>query len=162
MTSCPRFGKSIFATSCRCSGANSGSARADLTPSLRRSRLPYLLAGALVVVLGLASRRYGAGLPAFVAEYAGDTLWAVMAFIVIGVVAPDWPTRRVGVAALLACYADEVSQLYHAPWIEAIRNTRLGGVVLGYGFLWSDVACYTVGVALCVVIEHLVYARTSR
>ena len=129
---------------------------------MRRPRLPYFLAGALVIVLGLASRRYGAGLPAFVAEYAGDTLWAVMAFIVIAVLAPDWPTRRVAIVALLATYADEVSQLYHAPWIDAIRNTRLGALTLGYGFLWSDVGCYTVGVALCVLVEHLIYARKAR
>jgi hypothetical protein len=129
---------------------------------VRRPRLPYFLAGALVIVLGLASRRYGAGLPAFVAEYAGDTLWAVMAFIVIAVLAPDWPTRRVAIVALLATYADEVSQLYHAPWIDAIRNTRLGALTLGYGFLWSDVGCYTVGVALCVLVEHVIYARKAR
>jgi hypothetical protein len=128
---------------------------------VRRPRLPYLLAGALVIVLGLTSRRYGADLPAFVAAYAGDTLWAVLAFIVIAVLAPDWPTRRIAILALLASYADEVSQLYHAPWIEAIRNTRLGALTLGYGFLWSDVLCYTVGVALCVLVELLIYARKA-
>jgi hypothetical protein len=128
---------------------------------VRRPRLPYLLAGALVIVLGLASRRYGADVPALVAEYAGDTLWATMAFIVVAVLAPDWPTRRVAIVALLASYADEVSQLYHAPWIDAIRNTRLGALTLGYGFLWSDVVCYTVGVALCVLVEQLIYARQA-
>ena len=126
---------------------------------MRRPRLPYLLAGALVIVLGLASRRDG--VPAFVAAYAGDTLWAVLAFIVIAVLAPDWPTRRIATVALLASYADEVSQLYHARWIEAIRNTRLGAFTLGYGFLWSDLVCYTVGVALCVAVEHLIYARKA-
>src|SRR5262245_63322290 len=111
------------------------------------------------MVLGLASRIYRADLPAFVAEYAGDTLWAVMAFIVIAVLASDWPTRRVAIVALLASYADEVSELYHASWIEAIRNTRLGALTLGYGFLWNDIVCYTVGVALCVLVEYLIYAR---
>jgi hypothetical protein len=129
---------------------------------LRRPRLRYLLVGALVIVLGLASRRYGASLPTFVADYAGDTLWAVMSFIVVGVLAPEWPTRRVAIAALLASYADEVSQLYHAQWIDAIRNTPMGALTLGYGFLWSDIACYTVGVMLCVVVEHLIYAREAR
>ena len=115
-----------------------------------------------MIVLGLASRRYAAGLPAFVAEYAGDTLWAVMAFIVIAVLAPDWPTRRVAIVALLASYADEVSQLYHAPWIDAFRRSRLGAWTFGYGFLWSDIVCYTVGVALCVLVEHLIYVRKAR
>jgi hypothetical protein len=112
-------------------------------------------------MLGLASRLYRAGVQTFVAEYAGDTLWAVLAFIVIAVLAPDWPTRRIAIVALLASYADEVSQLYHAPWIDAIRSTRLGALTLGYGFLWSDVVCYTVGVALCVLVEHLIYAREA-
>ena len=129
---------------------------------MRRPRLPYFLAGALVIVLGLASRRYDAGFPAFVAEYAGDTLWAVMAFIVIAVLAPGWPTRRGAIVALVPTYADEVSQLYHAPWIDAIRKTGLGALTLGYGFLWSDVVCYTAGVALCVLVEHLIYARKAR
>ena len=114
-----------------------------------------------MIVLGLTSRRYGADLPAFVAAYAGDTMWAVLAFIAIALLAPDWPTHRIAIVALLASYADEVSQLYHAPWIEAIRNTRLGALTLGFGFLWSDVLCYTVGVALCVLVELLIYARKA-
>lgn len=28
----------------------------------------------------------------------------------------------------------EFSQLYHAEWIDQIRDTSLGGLVLGYGF----------------------------
>ncbi len=49
--------------------------------------------------------------------------------------------------------AIEISQLYHDPWIDAIRQTTLGGLILGFGFLWSDLACYAVGVGLGVMIE---------
>ena len=52
------------------------------------------------------------------------------------------------VLALVFSYLIEISQLYHAPWIDAIRSTALGGLVLGFGFLWSDILCYTVGVLL--------------
>lgn len=41
-----------------------------------------------------------------------------------------------------------------APWIHNLRRTSPGALVLGYGFLWSDVACYTVGVALSVTVEY--------
>jgi hypothetical protein len=41
----------------------------------------------------------------------------------------------------------ETSQLYHAPWIDTVRSTFLGAVILGSGFLWSDLACYFVGTA---------------
>jgi hypothetical protein len=127
----------------------------DARGRVKRHRPSYIVAGCLVVAMGLGSRRYGSLLPALIADYAGDTLWAVMAFIAIGVAAAGWPSWRVAIAALLVSYSVEVSQLYHAPWIDAIRATRLGALALGYGFLWSDIACYTVGVALCVGVERL-------
>src|SRR5262245_48250681 len=109
--------------------------------------------------MGLASRRYGSALPSFLAEYAGDTLWAMMVFVAISAIAVRWPTSRVAAATLLVSYGVEISQLYHAPWINSLRKTRLGGLALGYGFLWSDIACYTVGVALCVIFERLLLNR---
>jgi hypothetical protein len=52
------------------------------------------------------------------------------------------------------CVIIEVSQLYHAPWIDSIRGTTLGALVLGHGFVWSDLACYAVGVGLGILIER--------
>ena len=49
--------------------------------------------------------------------------------------------------------AIEISQLYHAPWIDSIRQTTVGGLILGFGFLWSDLVCYALGVAIGVTIE---------
>lgn len=119
----------------------------------KRNRFKYLLAGCAVVVLGLASRRYGAFLPEFIARYAGDTLWALMVFIGIGLIFRSWTSFRVAAVALAVSYAVEVSQLYHAPWIDAVRRTLPGGLILGYGFLWSDLICYTLGVAFGFLLE---------
>ena len=121
---------------------------------MSRNRLRYLFGCAIVVALGLASRRYAAVLPTVIARYAGDTLWAVMAFGVIGIVVPRWSSLRVALAALTVSYAFEVSQLYHAPWIDAIRDTRLGALALGSDFIWSDLLCYAAGVALCIGLEE--------
>ena len=41
--------------------------------------------------------------------------------------------------------------LYHAPWIDNLRQTTLGGLVLGFGFLWSDIFCYTIGIIIGVI-----------
>ncbi len=49
-------------------------------------------------------------------------------------------------------------QLYHAPWIDSIRQTTLGGLILGFGFLCSDLACYALGVLLGVLIERIALA----
>jgi len=129
---------------------------------MTRNRFFYFVVGCLVVALGLASRRYAALLPIFFAQYAGDTLWAVMVFVGVALLAPQWSTVRVAVATLVLSYSIEGSQLYHAPWIDTLRHTRVGGLVLGYGFLWSDVACYAVGVALGVVFEIGVRKATSK
>ena len=60
----------------------------------------------------------------------------------------------------LICYvlgvADELLQLYHAPWIESIRQTRIGGLILGFGFLWSDIICYAVGIVIAYVMVVLI------
>src|SRR5688500_10417998 len=100
-----------------------------------RSRLACALALVLVIAAGLGSRVFGHALPAAVATYAGDTLYATMVFVVLALVAPRWSTGRLAVAAFAGSCAIEASQLYHAPWIDAIRATRPGALVLGYGFL---------------------------
>ena len=120
-----------------------------------RHRFVYAIALVAVIAAGLASRRFGNAQPVFVATYAGDTLWAAMAFVGLGLLFPRRPTRTLALAALVFAYADETSQLYHAPWIDAIRATTPGALVLGYGFLWSDIACCTVGVGVAAAAESL-------
>jgi Protein of unknown function (DUF2809) len=118
-----------------------------------RSRLVYGGALLLVIAAGLGSRVFGRHLPAFVAAYAGDTLYATMVFVGLGILAPRWSTARLAMTALAISCAIEISQLYHAPWIGAIRRTLPGALILGYGFLWSDLACYVAGVVLGAGVE---------
>jgi Protein of unknown function (DUF2809) len=128
-----------------------------------RSRLVYAALILVVIALGLASRAQSVQqyLPRFVSEYAGDTLWALTAFLVCGFLLPKLSTWRVTVLALSFAVLIECSQLYHAPWLEALRHTRLGGLVLGFGFLWSDLLCYAAGVAGGVGLE-LISRRPGR
>ncbi len=126
-----------------------------------RSRVGYGAALLLVIAAGLGSRIFGRHLPAFVADYAGDTLYATMMFVGLGILAPRASTARLAATALAISCAIEVSQLHHAPWIDAIRRTTPGALVLGYGFLWSDLACYAAGVALGAGVERLVRQFTG-
>jgi hypothetical protein len=36
----------------------------------------------------------------------------------------------------------EFSQLYHAPWIDRVRQTVFGRLVLGSDFAWLDMGAY--------------------
>jgi len=120
-----------------------------------RNRLIYALIMPIVVVLGIGSRAFSEILPDFISTYAGDTLWALMAFLMIGFIFPSLSTVKVAAIALLFSLGIELSQLYHAPWIDDIRQYRLGALVLGHGFLWSDLVCYSFGIAMGAVGEMI-------
>ncbi|GAB3705652.1 hypothetical protein GCM10027592_38340 [Spirosoma flavus] len=64
-----------------------------------------------------------------------------------------WSTRTVAIATLGFSFGIEISQLYHAAWIDSLRATRLGGLILGFGFLWSDLICYSVGVGISAMVD---------
>ncbi|HEY4786819.1 MAG TPA: DUF2809 domain-containing protein [Bacteroidales bacterium] len=120
-----------------------------------RRRYIYVVLILLVISLGLSSRHFAGYLPPWNKLYLGDALWALMIFFMSGFLFRTKTTRWIAMLALLFSFSIEFSQLYQAGWINAIRATRLGGLILGYGFLWSDLLCYTVGIALGVIIEQI-------
>ncbi len=127
---------------------------------MNRNRFYYVLITLLTIVLGLASRYIADLFPFWVKEYLGDVLWALMVFWIFGFLFKYKRSFKIAFYALLFSYAIEISQLYHDPWIDAIRNTRLGGLVLGFGFLWSDLISYTIGIGLGYGLEKL-FLRSS-
>lgn len=131
-----------------------GARMASPRPDLRR-RAVALAAAIATVALGLASRRFGGALPEFIATYAGDTLWALLVYLLATMLAPSASIARRALSALAFAFAIELSQLYHAPWIDEIRANRLAALVLGSGFLWSDLVCYTAGIAFGAAVEAL-------
>jgi hypothetical protein len=111
-----------------------------------RHRGLYVVLIVIVICSGLASRSDALGLPPFFAKYAGDALWALMVFLGIGFVLAARGTAIVAALAVAVSCADEFSQLYHAPWIDTVRRTTLGHLVLGDTFTWADIAAYLVGI----------------
>ena len=110
----------------------------------KRTRNSILLAAA--VILGLFSRSSVAEfLPDFIVTYAGDTLWSLALYLFLGILLPHMSVLRMAALALVLSFGVEVSQLYQADWVNAIRETRVGGLILGFGFKLSDLACYTTG-----------------
>jgi hypothetical protein len=119
-----------------------------------RPRWRSVLAAAIIIPLGLLTRA-GIPLPALIATYGGDTLYATLSFFLAALLWPRWPTWRLVAIALGFCYAIELSQLYQAPWLDALRGTLPGRLVLGSGFRWDDLLCYAVGALLAATIDSL-------
>ena len=133
-----------------------------LKAARNRNRLPYGCWLALVIATGLLWRSSLFSLPISLRKYGGDTLWSLMVFFGLGWLFPRLPMRVRAALALLFSFVVETSQLYHEPWIDAIRSTRLGALAIGSVFNWPDFPAYTLGVLIGVALEFLVRAINSR
>ncbi|MBL8959162.1 MAG: DUF2809 domain-containing protein [Gemmatimonadetes bacterium] len=120
--------------------------------SLRQRALVVMLP--VIMAAGLASRRWPAVLPGVVAAYAGDVLWSVMVYVLAALVWPTLPPRVIALRALAIAWTVELSQAVHLPWLDALRRHRIGALVLGQGFLWSDLLCYTGGIAVAFLLDR--------
>lgn len=121
-----------------------------------KTRLISIIIAITLIPIGLATRQYG---NEWMKLYVGDVLWAAMIYWGFKFLFVQKP-KRTAFYALIFCFLIEFSQLYHEPWIDQIRNNRLGGLVLGFGFLWSDLVCYSVGVSVSYLGDSRVFFKS--
>jgi hypothetical protein len=126
---------------------------------IARSRLIYLALAFGTMIAGLASRSTELVLPEFIAIYAGDTLWALLVFWLVRALKPTLAVLHSAFIAIGFAYFIEFSQFYHAPWIDSIRSTTLGGLLLGFGFQLSDLICYFVGIGIGYALNTMVVSE---
>lgn len=126
------------------------------------SRLGSLIAIALTIGAGLLCRIRKDWFPDIVNLYLGDTLYAVMMYFVMAFLFPLKSTYFKAATALAICFAIELSQLHHSPFADDIRNTLFGRLVLGSGFLWSDLIAYSAGVVFAAAIDALLLRTNTK
>ncbi len=124
-----------------------------------RKRSPYIGVALAVLLFGLLTRPARHILPAIVTGNLGDALYALMAYFLIAILFPKLPPLRVFAVAFAFCALVEFGQLYRADWLNAIRHTTLGGLVLGYGFSPTDLGAYFVGAGLGAIGERQLNSR---
>ena len=117
---------------------------------MKKKRVVYFSLVCVVILLGLISRQLS-----FVPLFIGDLLWAVMMFFIVRFIFPERAPMLIVFISLILCYAVEISQLYQAEWINSIRQTLPGRLILGQGFLWSDIVSYTLGILLALFFEQV-------
>lgn len=127
---------------------------------IRNRKVNFLLI-VITTLIGLASRKYPVFFGYFFAEYLGDTLWALLIYWIFGWIFKTKSIFKIVLYALFFSCFIEISQLYHATWIDGIRATRLGALLLGHGFLWTDIVCYTVGIFLGATGEYYLLKRSE-
>ncbi|MDQ8186997.1 DUF2809 domain-containing protein [Pelagicoccus sp. SDUM812002] len=120
--------------------------RLSNTPKLVRTRLAFL--AIITVILGLLSRLYP-----IAGNYPGDALWATLVYFLWTFLLPRRPYLLHLLLAATTAVCVEFAQLYQAPWIDSLRQTLPGRLVLGSGFDPKDLVAYAIGCflgSLCV------------
>ncbi|MBP2623756.1 ribosomal maturation YjgA family protein [Streptococcus oricebi] len=102
----------------------------------------------LIILLGLLSRRIS-----FLPAGIGDALWAATVFEAWGFLLPKLEGWRLALLALVSSWLVEFSQLLTWDWLVQLRTTTIGHLLLGQGFLVSDLLAYIIGVGLIWALE---------
>ncbi len=82
----------------------------------------------LVIMSGLALRRYGLGLglPTPVVKYRGSMLWGTMVFFLLATIASGLTRRSAGLIAAVIAVGVALFRLVHAASPDAFRLTTAG------------------------------------
>lgn len=128
----------------------------------RKMRIAYLIAIVFTILFGLASRKWSLLLPSFVAQNAGDILWAMMVYFGFRLLLVRKSALTAILLSFLFSFGIEFSQLYQEDWINQIRGTTLGALILGKGFLIEDLVRYTTGIIIATVLDTAAIKFTLR
>jgi len=126
---------------------------------INRNRIIYALFIIVIIGIGLVSR--ADFIPKLIYPYLGDVLYALMIYFIIGFLFPRFRSLKVALISIVICFIIELSQLFEPDWIIEIRRNKLGGLILGYGFLWSDLISYIIGGVMGLGLEYLAFKKAA-
>ena len=116
----------------------------------------------ITMAAGLASRIYGAVLPYWVYEHFGDALWAGMIYFGVRMVFIH-SSRAIAVwISVVFSWGIEFTQMIQVPWLNELRSTLWGALILGHGFLVIDLIRYLIGISCIYLIDRFILTRLVR
>lgn len=113
----------------------------------------------LSTIFGLGSRKFPDLFSPFLAEYLGDTMWTLFFYAFFRIVFYKMTSFKIFVITYIFSVFIELSQLIKTDFLNQIRQTFLGGLILGFGFLWSDLICYLIGALIGLLLEKLIFEK---
>lgn len=127
-----------------------------------QQRRTYFIAVVITMLLGLSSRKFSYLLSPPLAENAGDVLWSMMVYFGFRFL---FLKKRMVTAIFLSflfSFGIEFSQLYQEDWINQIRETVLGALILGKGYLTVDLLRYTTGIFIASTFDRLTIIKKQK
>ena len=110
---------------------------------IQRKILVSLIGIIVLIPLGLYSRHLK-----WIPEETGDALWAMMVFCLWRIILVKQSLRLVAIISLMLSFLVEFSQILRWSWLVSFRSTFSCHMMLGQGFLWTDLLAYLIGILL--------------
>ena len=99
--------------------------------------------------------RFHSPLPALLRDASGGALYVVAWALVFAILRKRSKPQSLAICAFLITCAIEFLQAWHPAWLQAIRRTLPGRLILGTTFNWWDFAAYMVGAWMALAILKL-------
>ncbi|MCA5006584.1 DUF2809 domain-containing protein [Sphingobacterium sp. WQ 366] len=114
----------------------------------------YILSFFGTIVLGLLSRRID-----WIPIITGDALYAVMIYWFFRFIFTTKKSYYALIFSVLFCFGIEFLQLLQHPILIEWRNNPMLRLVLGQGFLWTDLIAYCLGSLIAFFIDRKIINR---
>jgi hypothetical protein len=113
----------------------------------------------LLIPIGILSKFYQGIFQDWINNSLGGILYVIAWIAFILLIKPRLNPKWVAVLVFLATAFLEILQLWHPPFLEVIRSTLIGRLLLGTTFVLSDFIYYAIG---CILSGWIFTALKSR
>ena len=111
------------------------------------------------IALGLGWRFAIPGLPWFAWKYGGSLLWASLIYFLLAFCVPQAPRVWLLIAGAIIVTVLEFFRLYHAPWLDAFRQTMPGKLTLGSVFSLWNIPAYYAGLIAAWLVDRITWKK---
>lgn len=116
---------------------------------MQKNRLKYFILIIGTIVLGLLSRKMS-----WLPLATGDALYAVMIYWGFRFLFIKKSLYYSFVMAFVFCFSIEFLQLIQTPFLINARNHSILKLILGQGFLWTDLIAYGLGGSVAYLFDE--------
>jgi hypothetical protein len=115
------------------------------------NRIYFILAIALFITELLIGKYVH---DSIIRPFGGDFLVVILIYCFVKAFL-DKPFLPLAIVTLLLAYVIEVSQYFHLIKLLGLQHSTIAALLLGTSFSWTDMLCYTLGIALVIGIEMI-------
>ncbi|MFC1898666.1 DUF2809 domain-containing protein, partial [Candidatus Cloacimonadota bacterium] len=108
----------------------------------KKIRLITIVCLIVIIPLGLYTKAYAGPGQEWVSNSSGGILYEIFWCLLVLLIAPKIQPGTIAGGVFFFTCVIEFMQLWHPPFLQAIRRTFIGGTILGNSFILSDFIYY--------------------